>query len=60
MELNFNGIMARIPDLGVVDYGLELQVLKRLVMFLCIFSVLKMNHEFSRPHFLIGLSLGGI
>ena len=36
MELNVNGIMARIPDLGVVDYGLELQVLKRLVMFLCI------------------------
>ena len=36
MELNFNGIMAGIPDLGVVDYGLEIQVLKRLVMFLCI------------------------
>ena len=36
MELNVNGIMAGIPDLGVVDYGLEFQVLKGLVMFLCI------------------------
>jgi len=36
MELNINGIMARIPVLGVVDYGLEFQVLKRLVMFLYI------------------------
>jgi hypothetical protein len=36
MELNINGIMARIPVLGVVDYGLEFQVLKRLAMFLYI------------------------
>jgi len=36
MELNVNGIMTRIPVLCVVDYGLEFQFSKRLVMFLCI------------------------
>ena len=35
-QTNVNGVMARTPVLCVVDYGLEFQVLKRLVMFLWI------------------------
>jgi hypothetical protein len=45
MELNVNGIMARIPVLSVVDYGLEFEVLKRLVRFFAFAVLLKMNRD---------------
>jgi hypothetical protein len=47
MELNVSGIMARIPVLCVVDYGLEFQVLKRLVMFLIAYDSVRSIVQYS-------------